>query len=83
MYCGYGAAFDGKDEGNIGNNSAWNVLIFGVDNSSSSHTANRKNDLLMLSEGDTVGLIGGFGRLKKKFSIDFSKAKTKCCLCFH
>ena len=56
VYCGYGAAFDGKDEGNIGNNSAWNVLIFGVDNSSSSHTANRKNDLLMLSEGDTVGI---------------------------
>ena len=38
----YGIAFDGKGEWNFGNDFARNVIIFGVDNSSSYHTDNRK-----------------------------------------
>ena len=44
MYSGYGKAFDGKDEWSFDNGTAINVIIFGVDNSSSSHSDNRKNN---------------------------------------
>ena len=40
-YGGYGITFDGKGEWNFPNDSARNVKIFGVDNSSS-HADNRK-----------------------------------------
>ena len=40
---GYGIAFDGNGEWNFGNGYARNVIIFGVDNSSSSHNDNLKN----------------------------------------
>ena len=33
-YNGYGVAFDGKGNKNFGNDSARNVVIFGIDNSS-------------------------------------------------
>ena len=59
-----------------------NVLIFGVDNSSSSHTGAYKTDFLMLDEGDNFGINGSFGAPEKKFSINFRKAKTKFLLEF-
>ena len=37
----------------------------------------------MLSEGPTLGINGRFSSPEKKFSIDFSKAKTKFCLSLH
>ena len=36
VYSGYEIAFDGKGEWRFGNNSAKSVIMFGVDNSSSS-----------------------------------------------
>ena len=33
-----------------------NVIIFGVENSSSMHTDNRKKDILVLDEGSSQGL---------------------------
>ena len=44
MYSGYGKAFDGKGEWSFDNGTAINVIIFGVDNSASSHSDNRKNN---------------------------------------
>ena len=44
VYSDYGT-FDGQGERKFGNESARKVVIFGVDNSSSSHTYNRKNEL--------------------------------------
>ena len=35
-----------------------NVVIFGVDNSSSSHADNLKNNFLVLGEGDTFCING-------------------------
>ena len=43
------------------------VIIFGVDNSSSSHADNLQNNFLMLGEGDTLGINGSFGAPEKKF----------------
>ena len=59
------------------------VVIFGVDNSSSSHADDCKNIFLVLSEGPTDDINGCIGAAKKKFSINFSKAKTKFCLSLH
>ena len=44
MYSGYAIAFDGTGLWIFGNDSAKNVVIFGVDNSSASHTDNCKNN---------------------------------------
>ena len=38
MYSDYGVGFDGKGEKSFGNDFARNIIILGVDNSSSSHT---------------------------------------------
>ena len=80
MYSGYGIAFDRKGSWNFGNNYAGNVVIFGVYNSSSSHTDNLKNSFLVLDEGPTSDINGGFGSPEKKFSINFIKPKAKFCL---
>ena len=40
------------------------IIIFGVDNISSSHTDYLKNDFLTLSEGHTLGINGSFGALE-------------------
>ena len=51
VYSGYGIiAFDGKSSWSFVNDYARNVVIFGVDNSSSSHSDNQGNDFLVLGE---------------------------------
>ena len=42
------------------NDFARNVVTFGVDNSSSSHFDNHKNNFLILSEGSTSDINGSF-----------------------
>ena len=44
VYSGHGISFNGNGEWSFGNDFARNVIIFGVDHSSSSHTDNLKND---------------------------------------
>ena len=44
MYSGYGVTFGSAGSWSFDNNAARNVIIFGVDNSSSSHADNRKNN---------------------------------------
>ena len=83
MYSGYETAFDGKSEWSFDNDYARNVIIFGVDNSLSSHADNLKNNFLILDEGDTFGTNGSFGAPEKKLSISFSKASTRFCLSLH
>ena len=55
-----------------------NVVIFGVHNSSLSHTNNRKNNFFILSErkSDVAILLVALVQQKKK-SINFGKARTK------
>ena len=60
-----------------------NVIIFGVDYSSPCHTDNDENDFLVLVEGPTGDFNGSIGPAEKRFSINFSKAKTKFCLSLH
>ena len=77
MHSGYGIAFDGKGTWSFGNGYDRNVVIFGVDNSSSSHMIIARIIFLLLGEGPTYGINGSFGSPEKKFSINFSKGKTK------
>ena len=83
MYSGYGITFDSGDSWSFDNDIARNVIIFCADNSSSSHSDNRKNDFLILGEGATLGINGSFGSPEKKFSINFTKENTKFCLSLH
>ena len=65
------------------NHFARNVIVFGIDNSSSSHSDNHKNNFLILSDGTTYGINGSFRSPEKTFSFNFTKASTKLCLSLH
>ena len=75
--------FGGGGSWSFDNDTARNVLIFGVDNRSSSYVENRKNNFLVLGEGPTFRINGSFGSPEKNVSINFSKANTKLCLSLH
>ena len=79
VYSGYGITSDSAGSWSFDNDFPRNVIIFGGDNSSSSHSCNRKNNFLILGEGPTFRINGKFGSLEKKFSINFTKANTKFC----
>ena len=59
-YFGYGIGFDRQSPFSIGNETGKNVIIFGVDMSSSSKIDNRKKDILILGKGPTQGLENPF-----------------------
>ena len=48
-----GIAFDGKGFWSFDNDTAKNVVTFGVDNNESSHIGNPKNKFLVLGKGPT------------------------------
>ena len=50
-YSGYGIRFDRKGSYSIDNEIGRNVIIFGVDISSSTKIDNRKKDILILGKG--------------------------------
>ena len=62
MQSGYGIAFDGKGLRSFNDVFPRNVKIFGVDNSSLSHTDNLRNDFLIL-------LMEALVHQKKKYSL--------------
>ena len=74
LYSGYGAKFDSVGFGVL---ITTLLEIFGVDNSSSSHAKNCKNNFLVPGEGPTFVINGSFCSPDKNFSINFSKANTK------
>ena len=75
---GRGIASDGG-LWSFGNGFSRNV-IFGVDNTSSSHTDNGKNNFLVLGQGPSDGIDESTGTAENKFSINFSKARAKFCV---
>ena len=54
-------AFYGEGYFSFDDDSGRNVVIFGVDNSSSSHIDNQKNKFLVLSKGSTFGINSTYG----------------------
>ena len=60
VYSGYGIELYGKSTLGFGHNYGKNIIVLGVDNSSSSHTDNCKNRFLVSDEGDTFDINGSF-----------------------
>ena len=80
VYSGYKIPFDSTSLWNFGNDFAKNVVISGLDNSSSSHADNCKNKILVLGDGLIDDINDSIGTAAKDCSINFSKAKTNFCL---
>lgn len=56
-----------------------NLVIFNVGHSSSTHTDNRKNDVLVFGEGSTDELDDIEIKLKDKYFVNTSESKKKIC----
>ena len=61
VYSGYGMTFDSAGSWNFDNSTNRNVILFGIDNNSSSHADNRKNNFSILGEGPNNRINGCFG----------------------
>ena len=83
VYAGYGIRFDRAGSWSFDRDFARNVIIFDVDDSSSSYSDNRKNNFLILIEGPTYENNGRFRSSEKKFSIVVTKANAKFRLSLH
>ena len=74
-YSGYGIGFDRKGSFSFPNGGyGQNVIIFGVDMSSSIHIDNKKKDILILGRGPTHGLESIL-TTEKMYSINFTEKK--------
>ena len=83
VYRVHGITFDSAGSWSFDNDTTKNVVIFIVDNGSSSHADNCKNSFLVLGDDPTFGINGSVGSAEIKFSINFSKAIKKFCLSLH
>ena len=61
----WGIASDAESSWSFGNELARNVVVFGVDSSSSSHTNNQNNNFLVLGEGPMDGINDRTGAVEK------------------
>ena len=68
---------DGEGSWSFGNDFARNIKIFGVDNNSSSHTHNGKNNFLVLGEGRNQGLNDSTGSAEKNLVLTLVKQTQK------
>ena len=82
-YISYGIVLDVKGSWNFGNEFARNVVIFGVNFSSSSHSISHKNNFLVLGEGPTFDINGSVSSPEKKSSVNFVDANITFCLILH
>ena len=83
MYSDYRITFNSPGSWSFDDDTTRIVIIFGVVNSSSSHSDNCKNDLLILGEGSTFGINESFASPEKRLSINFTEANLKSRLNFH
>ena len=82
-YSGYGIGFDRRSIFSFrGGEFGQNVLIFGVDMSSSAHIDNKKKDILVLGKGPTQGLEHRL-TAEKMYSINFTVTNKIFCLSLH
>ena len=82
-YSSYGNGFDSRSSLSFpGGGFGQNLIIFGVDMSSSVHVDNKKKDILILGKGLTQGLEHTL-TAEKMYSINFTVTKKKFCLSLH
>ena len=65
MFSGCGAAFYGAGSWSFRDDSAGNLVIFSVDNNSSSYTDNCTNNFLVLGEGPAYHINCSFSAAEK------------------
>ena len=84
-YSGYGIGFDRTGVYLLPDGSfRGNVVIFGVDMSSSVHVTNNKGkDILILGSGPMQGLGEHLLTAEKIYSVNFTDHRKKCCLNLH
>ena len=84
VYSGYGTGVERRRSSFSfpGGRSGQNVLIFGVDMSSSAHIDNKKKDILVLGKGPTQALENTL-TVEKMCSINFTVTNKKFCLSLH
>ena len=79
----YGIRFDRRSSFSFpGGGFGQNVLIFGLDTSSSIHIDNKKKDILVLERGPTHGLESTL-TTETMYSINFTVTKNRFCLSLH
>ena len=82
-YSGYGIGFDRRwSYSSPGVRFGHNIIILGVDMSSSVHIDNKKKDILILGKGPTQELEHTLTE-EKMYSINFTVTKKKFCLSLH
>ena len=83
-YSGYGIGFDRKESFSFpGGGFGQNIIIFGVDMSSSVHVDNKKKDILIIGKGPTQGLGEHSLTAEKMYSINFTMTRKKFSLSLH
>ena len=83
VYTGYGIVFDSRSEFSLPDGSMdKNVVIFGVDMSSSLHIDNKKKDILILSNDPAQGSDNKTLTAEAQYSFNFSRSNRKICLSF-
>ena len=81
-YSGYGIGFDRRSNYSFpGGGFGQNIIIFGVDMSSSAHIDNKKKDILILWKGPTQGLEHTL-TAEKMYSINFTVTKKEILFTF-
>ena len=81
-YSGYGIGLDRRGTFSFANGLGSNVIIFGVDMSSSAKINNRKKYILILGKGPSQGLEHTLSA-EKMYSINFTEKDKKFCLSLH
>ena len=84
IYNGYGIGFDSRSEFSLHDGSIGkNIIIFGVDMSSSVHIDKKGKDILILRKGPTQGLNDTTLTAEAQYSINFSRSNRKFGLSLH
>ena len=74
-YSGYGIGFDRHGEFSFGNGLGKNCIIFGPDLSSSSHSNNKKKNILVLGKDFVQEINGTTIYAEKLYKINFTEKK--------
>ena len=82
-YSEYGIGFDRSSIYSFGYGSGRNVIIFGVDMSTSVHIDNKRKDILILGKGPTQGLGKHSLTAEKMYSVNLTDHRVKYCLSLH
>ena len=80
-YAGYGIGFDSRGTStHPSGGTGVNVIVFGVDMSSSIHSTNRPKSILILGRSLTQGSEGTTLYAEKMYSVTFIATRKKFCL---